>query len=286
MLKDKPRPDQNFKRDWTANNLTVHWKTGTSFAFRDAWTIGVFGPYILAVWIGNFNGQGNPAFVGIRYAAPLFFEIIDAMQSQGVDLRSPRMEPLENLVLTDVCSVSGQEPNSFCPNRVTTYFIAGKSPIGACEIHRQILVDRATGLRVCAEDFPGAQAEIFEYWPSDLSKIFRLGGIPRRLPPPDHPSCASEAKAYRGLPSKILSPQKRITYHLRAESLSNERIPFSAVSDADTREIFWFVNKDFVGKSKGDEPFFWPPRVGRFVVRAVDDRGRSDALEVKIALIN
>ena len=34
-------------------------KTGTSFGFRDAWSIGVTPEYVVAVWVGNADGQGN-----------------------------------------------------------------------------------------------------------------------------------------------------------------------------------------------------------------------------------
>jgi len=39
--------------------------------FRDAWAAGVTGRYVLVVWIGDFDGTGNPSFVGVDAAAPL-----------------------------------------------------------------------------------------------------------------------------------------------------------------------------------------------------------------------
>src|SRR5205814_1080928 len=66
MLEDGPRPGA---RPGSAPRLPVAWKTGTSWGFRDAWTVGVFGPYVLAIWVGNFSGEGNPAFVGAQAAA-------------------------------------------------------------------------------------------------------------------------------------------------------------------------------------------------------------------------
>src|SRR5690348_17658681 len=44
----------------------VAWKTGTSWGFRDAWSAGIVGPYVLIVWTGDFTGKGNPSFIGIR----------------------------------------------------------------------------------------------------------------------------------------------------------------------------------------------------------------------------
>ena len=78
MLRRNPRPDQDGALP-VRSGWPVAWKTGTSWGFRDAWSAGLVGPYVVVVWIGNFDGQGNPAFVGVQAAAPLFFRIVDAI---------------------------------------------------------------------------------------------------------------------------------------------------------------------------------------------------------------
>ena len=77
MLRDVVRPDPP-TRD-RAERQTVAWKTGTSFGFRDAWSVGIVGHHVLAVWVGNFDGSANPALVGREAAAPLFFAIADSL---------------------------------------------------------------------------------------------------------------------------------------------------------------------------------------------------------------
>src|SRR5439155_371263 len=79
MLGNVPRPEMNCAD--ATNSAPVYWKTGTSHGFRDAWSIGVFDHYVLAVWIGNFDGRANGAFVGRSAAAPLFFQIIDSLRA-------------------------------------------------------------------------------------------------------------------------------------------------------------------------------------------------------------
>ncbi|UPT74297.1 MAG: penicillin-binding transpeptidase domain-containing protein [Elusimicrobiota bacterium] len=278
-LKSAPRPRQTFRDEWRAGGPPVYWKTGTSWAFRDAWTAGVFGKYALVVWIGDFRGEGNPAYVGADAAAPLFFDVVDAVAARG-PLRDAYALGQEGLgvVRLDVCAVSGAAPGPHCP-RGKTWFIPGVSPIAACDVHREILVDAKTGRRACARD--GARAETYEFWPSDLLRIFRMAGIPRRSPPPYDPACGLTDRSGRGLPPKITSPLAGVTYH--ASAADPGAIALSAVADADARELWWFSDGALIGKSASGKPFFWTPRPGRSTVRVVDDQGRADARDVEVA---
>ncbi|MCM2304259.1 MAG: penicillin-binding protein 1C [Elusimicrobia bacterium] len=279
-LKANPRPRQSFREDWRAAALPVYWKTGTSWAFRDAWAAGVFGPYALVVWIGDFRGDGNPAFVGAEAAAPLFFDIADALRSRG-PLRDAYALGQRGLtaVPLEVCAASGAAPGPHCPRREKTWFIPGVSPIAACDVHREVLVDARSGLRACRRE--GARAEVFEFWPSDLLRIFRRAGVPRRTPPAYDPACGLTDRSGRGLPPRIASPLSGVTYH--ASAAAPGPIPLSAVADADAGELYWFADGALLGSAPAGKPLFWTPRPGRSVVRVVDDQGRGDAREVEVA---
>ncbi len=283
MLKDNPRPRQNFSEDWTREPLPVYWKTGTSFAFRDAWTAGVFGPYVLVVWIGNFGGEGNPAFIGIEAAAPLFFDIVDAVRAQRPRMKDAFALKLHglNVARVKVCAVSGKIPGPHCPRAISTWFIPGVSPIAVCDIHREVLVDGRSGLRACREG-PQAVSKVFEFWPTDLLKIFRQAGMPRRLPPGWEPSCGIVAEA-RGRPPQITSPLQGIEYNVRSSG-ANDAIPLSAVADADALKLYWFVDGKLVGQAADGRPLFWPAAPGRYTVRVVDDQGRSDSRDLLVTL--
>lgn len=280
-LADNPRPRQSFREDWRSDPLSVYWKTGTSWGFRDAWTAGVFGRFTLVVWIGNFDGEGNPAFVGAEAAAPLFFEIVDALRAREPlrDAYAAALPP-PGVAVARTCAASGGVPGAFCPRRAQVSVIAGVSPITPCAIHREVLVDEATGLRACRRE--GARAEVFEFWPSDLLRLFRQAGISRRVPPPFAPGCGLTERASRGAPPSISSPLAGVTYYARPGE--REPIPFSASADADARELWWFVDGALVGRAAAGKPFFWTPRPGRALVRVVDDQGRADARELEVSL--
>ena len=87
-----------------------------------------------------------------------------------------------------------------------------------------------------------------------------------------------------GLPPKIQSPKEDLTYIVRA-SEKKKTLALQSLSEGDVRELFWFVNDEFVGRSTPQETTYWEPRPGRFWVRVVDDHGRSDSrfLQVSVA---
>ena len=279
MLRQNPRPDDAAIAQPGA--LPVYWKTGTSWGFRDAWTAGIVGPYVAVVWVGNFDGAGNPVFVGIETAAPLFFHIVDALKARDPRLSEPPHAPPRNLKRVDVCVASGELPNAWCPRKTASWFIPGKSPIRVSNIHRAIVLENASGKPACPPyDAHATHTEVFEYWPSDLARVFRQAGIPRRAPPA-LPDCS--AAADEGLAPQILSPLRGATYTRRLSRDGEERIAFNATADAGVQELYWFVDDGFVGAARPGDPLLWQPAAaGEYTLRAVDDRGRSDARVLRI----
>ena len=59
--------------------LTVGFKTGTSYGFRDAWAVGNVGDYTVGVWVGRPDGTPCSDCVGIAAAAPLLFNVADLL---------------------------------------------------------------------------------------------------------------------------------------------------------------------------------------------------------------
>jgi penicillin-binding protein 1C len=50
------------------------YKTGTSYGYRDAWSIGYDGRYVLGVWVGRADNGAVPGATGGGTAAPILFE--------------------------------------------------------------------------------------------------------------------------------------------------------------------------------------------------------------------
>ena len=278
MLRHNRRPDDDGTVPVRAR-WPVAWKTGTSWGFRDAWSAGVVGPYVLVVWIGNFDGQGNPAFIGVDAAAPLFFRVADALNLARPAEDVPAFTPPPGVARVAVCSGSGDLPNADCPHTVDTWYIPGKSPFRVSQLHRAVAIDSQTGRPACPPYTAATRFEVFEFWSSDMLKLFREAGMPRRMPPP-LPACATNDRME---PPRIASPLRNVTYALRG-SASRDQITLDASVAADVQRVFWFDGRALVGtRAVADGALPWrPTTAGAHLIRVVDDHGRSAERDVNV----
>ncbi len=283
MLRNIPG-SQGLRNSSMVMRVPMYWKTGTSNGYRDAWTAGIFGPYVLVVWVGNFDNTPNLSFVGAHIAAPLFWEMADAvyaMEKIG-DAPMQNMEGL-NIKRVKVCSGTGDLDTRLCRELTDTLFIPGVSPIADSGVYRQILIDKATGLRACV-DVPGETSQVvWEFWPTDLQRVFRSAGIMKPAPPPFLPECGINDNP-GGIPPEIISPKPGVVYHRSLAHPEGTVITLHAAGDADVTDFFWFSGAEFIGRSSPSEHLVWTPPGGTSVIRVVDNFGRGQTRKVVVEL--
>ena len=220
--------------------------------------------------------------MGISAAAPLFFNIVDALRNEGLSTQdAPRLPPAK-LTRVEVCAASGDLPNADCHQRVSTWYLPGKSPIRISNLHRRVLIDRRTGDAVC-EEGPDTQWQVMEVWPSDMQRLFRDAGMPRREAP-HLPECGDDKRARPGHSGEpqIVSPLRAVTYTTR---ISNP-VAISLRAEGPRGKLYWFANEAFPGEANTGEGLAWqPPRAGRFVLRAVDKAGLADSRDINVEVV-
>jgi penicillin-binding protein 1C len=295
MLRQTPRPDT-----FTPARPAVAWKTGTSWGFRDAWTAGVFGRYVLVVWVGNFNGASNPALIGIEAAAPLFMRMVDGLRAEKLDMGGNPVGQPANVQRFEVCAASGDLPNQACPVTAPAWFIAGKSPIRYSTLHRTVLIDQKTGRRACVAG-PHTRAEVVEYWSSDMLALSRQAGLPLRLPPQGEcadgdglagvvpqagaalSATAASAAESAGAP-RIISPLRGVTHLQRLNQA--QALLLRADAGPGAGKLRWFADDSLLGQVAGGATLAWqPPHAGRYVLRVVDQNGLADSREVTVQTV-
>ncbi|MFQ9869123.1 MAG: hypothetical protein ACLRWP_20975 [Bilophila wadsworthia] len=193
MLED----DAHFVRS-KEGPVPLRFKTGTSNGFRDAWTAGVVGPYVLVVWVGNFDNTPNPLLVGGDVAAPLFTDIAQALASDAgpLDDLVPVQQECLDITRETVCTATGDLDVSLCGDTTETWYIPGRSPTRSSGVFRTILIDAEPGCacRPVRAD-RGARMGILAF---DLQALFLRAGVVKPPPPPFE--CGPEAGVQPGRP--------------------------------------------------------------------------------------
>ncbi|WP_410250243.1 penicillin-binding protein 1C [Candidatus Trichorickettsia mobilis] len=258
ILKNVARPGLNANMlGSAATNLAVYWKTGTSSAFRDSWAVGIFGKYVLAVWVGDFQGKVKGQFIGVKTAAPLFFNIIDSLTSINLieDLISYKVPSLK-ITKVLACADTGDIDNNLCPIKTDTWFIPGKSPIKPSGIYRKQERQLASG---------NNSYQISKFWSSDLNQV----SINKNPLPSTISVYGVNSNSYQK--PEITSPLKNVVYSLKVSKF----ITFSAITDANAATLFWFVDNQFIAKTMPTELFLWQATIGKKIIRVIDNNGYS-----------
>lgn len=277
MLSHNPPVIDSFANDF------IPWKTGTSYAFRDAWSAGILGKYVLVVWVGNFNGQGNNAFLGRTSAGKLFFQTALALKYNANE-KFMKLIPKSRLNIKEVeiCSPTGDLPNKYCPHKELGYFIPGVSPIKVTDVYRSIPIDKATGLRACSFDNKTTEMQVFEFWPSDIYQLFKQSGIQIKQPPQFMPGCKIEYSANTGNPPQIILPSENSVYNI---TRNKKDIYFKVNADNDAKILYYFIDNRFIGKQDAGETFFWRADIGRHTLTVTDNLGRSSSSNFTVDIL-
>jgi penicillin-binding protein 1C len=95
ILKEGPAPTGRAPAALTRGGPGVAFKTGTSYAFRDAVAVGVVGDTVIAVWTGRADGGARPGLTGRDAALPLLFDVADLISAPHLapPPRGPRGAP-------------------------------------------------------------------------------------------------------------------------------------------------------------------------------------------------
>lgn len=278
MLARQSTPTKNipFARKQT-ETLRHYWKTGTSSSFRDAWTAGIFGDFVLVVWVGNFDGTPNNAFSGAKAAAPIYFSLAETIEkyytANGAPLHNNNfMRDNLNIAEIEMCDGVGGLAGKYCPKTVRAYFIPGKSPIETSSVYRAVPIDNATGLRACTYDAATTHMAVFEFWDAEYLDMFRRAGITRDTPPPFMPGCDLDDIVETRAAPVITSPLDG-TRAVIISDKNHEPVAFQAVSDMPAAKIFWFLDDEMIGTSVSGQTFTHPVSIGTHTVRITDEMG-------------
>lgn len=285
VLQMLERPECMIKN--RSRKLPYRYKTGTSNGMRDAWTAGTLGNYVIITWVGNFDNSANPLFVGAKTALPLFQEIATSLSAtKDLTDRHASIFAELNLDKAQVCRSTGDFAAGQCSDTIETIFIPGVSPVRDSGILRPILLDEATGLRSCNQAQGKKRQVYWEFWPSDLKKIFASAGIHKPDPPDWLPDCTNTKLPSLSPAPRILLPKKNVTYY-RQVSDRVFKIPLLAAADSEAGTIHWYADSAYIGKSMPGEILFWQPAASTGAeILAVDENGNTSRVKCRLGVVH
>ena len=110
------------------------WKTGTSSACRDAWTVAWNPEYAVGVWRGRLSGAScPPGTTGASAAAPVAWSIARAIYPSG---EGPWFVEPGGLSKIRICTVSGLPASALCPSVRTASIPPFCGTRRLCGVHR------------------------------------------------------------------------------------------------------------------------------------------------------
>ena len=97
ILRGVALPDGWAMGQGLSRQRAVAFKTGTSYGYRDAWSVGFSNDYTVGVWVGQADGSPRPGHVGRDAAAPILLKTFELLPA---DTRADAPPPAGALLTT------------------------------------------------------------------------------------------------------------------------------------------------------------------------------------------
>ncbi len=248
ILKDLHRPDNEYYWRQFENQRLVAWKTGTSFGQRDAWAIGVSPRWTVGVWVGNFDGLGNPELGGARSAGPLLFKILARLPRAGALEWFTR--PEYDLRRVKICSATGFPASSRCPRTEWAEMPAGASPGRMCPYHIVCRLDSA-GDQTCSLCWGSGplRTDTLLIFQPDAAEYLRKHGYRADELPRHRQSCPTQAGEN---PLQIVYPPSGSGIWIpRGSGGEPQKVVLKAAHSNSTATVHWYVDGRYLGATGG-----------------------------------
>ncbi len=280
ILSGIARPDLPVGYENSTHLPAVAWKTGTSYGRRDAWSIGYNSTYTIAVWIGNFNNRGVPELSGATIATPLLFNLFNTLDYNG----QPHFFAMPpSCSIRKVCSESGKIPAEFCTETRTDFFIPMVSPGEKCDHLRKWTVSEDGSCSYCRNCQP--ETGYKTVWLPNINPELMAWSMQQNLALPEFPP------HFEGCDRWLMEGGPEISFprhdsEILVDIANPEPILLQARTEQDVKEIFWYVDHEFVGKSPRNKGLFVTLPEGDQTIHCTDDKGRSSSVKIKVTYVN
>ncbi len=281
ILTEVTRPDLPDSWKDNPNRPKIAWKTGTSFGRRDAWSIGYNQKYTIGVWAGNFSGEGAPELSGVGVAAPILFDVFNAITDISTYDWYKRPSGVDRVL---VCDETGLQPNSFCTHTVADHVIEGVTRPTLCQHLKPVLVSPDSSVSYCMTCIKDAGKHIEALYPNHSAEMldyFKNEKITFSEIPPHYKFCE---RVFPNQGLEIISPVDRLEYYVDAND--EKQIQLKAQSPSNATKYYWYINDEFFKAVSRNEELYFTPSEGKIKISCSDDRGRNQDIMISVKKVS
>ena len=220
------------------------WKTGTSAAYRDAWTVAWNPEWVVGVWCGHKRGRfGDGRIVGAEAAAPVAMGLARLLYPQN---DGPWFVCPENEVeRCEICAGSGMRAGPDCPSRTEGRALRGRGASVFCTMHR-------SGADGAAERVRDPAVEALRNGSAKAEKI------------------------------AISSPADGAQIALVGDDTSMQKVVCRVIGNPASSRLWWFVDGVAKGETVGSQPFAFEPVPGRHSVSCSTADGVAASVRITV----
>ncbi len=269
-MQEVMRPGEEGLWQQFSSSQKIAWKTGTSFGFRDGWAIGVTPGNVVAVWVGNTDGEGRPGLIGVQTAAPIMFDIFRLLPNV-----SWFQKPSYNYTYIPVCRQSGFRANIDCPEIDTLFMPPNAARSTACPYHKIIHLDAAGNFQV-NESCETPSSMIHKSWfvlTPAMEYYYKQHNHDYKILPPYKAGC-NEADPSRQMELIYPHPDAKIYIPVEINGLKGKTI-FSATHRNARARIFWSIDDGFITTTETAHQIAISPAPGKHIITLTDEKGAS-----------
>lgn len=272
---ERPGLDAGWKA--FASSQDIAWKTGTSYGFKDAWSIGINHNYVVGIWVGNADGNGRPNLVGVNAAAPLMFSVFDVLPKT----QSWFEEPIYDMKPVEVCLTSGFIKSLNCSQTKIINVPQTQLNLKPCPYHLIKTVSEDENYQLhqnCATSLKRVTKSWFVLPP--IMEYYYKKQHPEYKPLPDfHPSCKNAD--YNALGIIYPTPNQDI---IIPKTLTGE-VSKLVLKAAYNKEniLYWHLNDTYIGMTQYFHTLEIQPEPGDYVLTIVNAEGQQIQQKFKVS---
>jgi penicillin-binding protein 1C len=282
---------------WIINHILSHqntlapnalsWKTGTSYGYRDFWSIGVTPKYTMGVWIGRPDGTPLPGHYGAYTASPLLFSIAEKLSQNSV-IEQPKTV-VENTICWPLGALESETKPTLCHEKKQAWILNNNIPLTLPNHKKNQWISNPVTIQINAKtnrvindscDVEQVREKEIALWPlavepwiaKDYHRKSQIGIVDSNCKNPI---------TFTTNELKIAGLENNTKLRSAGASIKLPRIKLQA--QGGQGKYYWFINAHLKYTVSNNKAVFHQFKsTGKFQITIVDETGHSDSINLEV----